>query len=116
MSFRDNHLRSQKLVQPQWTGTDFSNLTVLNLCALYQQNKRKINMMDSIAKANEWSTGHGCEAANNVFRTPVSVKAAKASKSSRLSKTNRHGHQTPISNSGWLVISCFDFVIVASLA
>ncbi|KAI4304761.1 hypothetical protein MLD38_040232 [Melastoma candidum] len=64
------------------------------------QNKRKSDVMDSIAMASERSTGPRDEVACSIVRTPVSGKAAKTSKSSRFSKNSQHGPQTPISNSG----------------
>lgn len=65
------------------------------------QLKRKSDTVDGKAEQNDWSAGAGyAEVVSSPVQTPVSGKTAKGNKTSRISKNNRLGPQTPISNAG----------------
>ncbi|KAL2984446.1 hypothetical protein AAZX31_12G088800 [Glycine max] len=62
--------------------------------------KRKSEVADFEADSGDRMTAGFTEAANSPFQTPVSGKTGKGGKSSRLTKGNRVGTQTPGSNIG----------------
>ncbi|WJX50006.1 hypothetical protein P8452_36371 [Trifolium repens] len=62
--------------------------------------KRKSEAADSEADSGDRMTPGSTQAANSPFQTPVSGKMGKGGKSSRLTKFNRSGTQTPGSNIG----------------
>ncbi|RZB75079.1 transcription factor E2FB-like isoform X2 [Glycine soja] len=62
--------------------------------------KRKSEVADFEADSGDRMTAGFTEAANSPFQTPVSGKKGKGGKSSRLTKGNRVGTQTPGSNIG----------------
>ncbi|TKY67032.1 Transcription factor E2FB [Spatholobus suberectus] len=64
------------------------------------QLKRKSEAADFEADSGDRMTPASTEAANSPFQTPVSGKMGKGGKSSRLTKCNRPGTQTPGSNIG----------------
>ncbi|KAL2328425.1 hypothetical protein Fmac_021852 [Flemingia macrophylla] len=64
------------------------------------QLKRKSEAADLEADSGDRVTPGSAEAANSPFQTPVSGKTVKGGKSSRLTKCNRPGTQTPGSNIG----------------
>ncbi|XP_012572831.1 transcription factor E2FB isoform X2 [Cicer arietinum] len=64
------------------------------------QLKRKSETADFEADSGDRMTPESTEAANSPSQTPASGKTGKAGKSSRLTKCNRSGTQTPGSNIG----------------
>nr|XP_007132480.1 hypothetical protein PHAVU_011G097700g [Phaseolus vulgaris]ESW04474.1 hypothetical protein PHAVU_011G097700g [Phaseolus vulgaris] len=64
------------------------------------QLKRKSEAADFEADSGDRMTPGTTEPANSPFRTPVSGKTGKGGKSSRMTKCNRLGTQTPGSNIG----------------
>ncbi|XP_061373074.1 transcription factor E2FB-like [Gastrolobium bilobum] len=64
------------------------------------QLKRKSETVDFEADSGDRMIPGSTEAANSPFQTPVSGKMGKGGKSSRLTKCNRSGTQTPGSNIG----------------
>jgi len=66
----------------------------------FQQLKRKSEAADFEADSGDRMTPGSTEPANSPFRTPVSGKTGKGGKSSRMTKCNRLGTQTPGSNIG----------------
>ncbi|GAU19995.1 hypothetical protein TSUD_273300 [Trifolium subterraneum] len=62
--------------------------------------KRKSEAADFEADSGDRMTPGSTQAANSHFQTPVSGKTGKGGKSSRLTKGNRSGTQTPGSNIG----------------
>ncbi|XP_027346431.1 transcription factor E2FB-like [Abrus precatorius] len=64
------------------------------------QLKRKSETAEFEADSGDRTTPGSTEAANSPFQTPVSGKMGKGGKSSRLTKCNRPGTQTPGSNIG----------------
>lgn len=62
--------------------------------------KRKSEAADFEADSGDRMTPGTTEPANSPFRTPVSGKTGKGGKSSRMTKCNRLGTQTPGSNIG----------------
>ncbi|WVZ02245.1 hypothetical protein V8G54_023051 [Vigna mungo] len=66
----------------------------------YKQLKRKSEAADFEADSGDRMTPGSTEPANSPFRTPVSGKTGKGGKSSRMTKCNRLGTQTPGSNIG----------------
>ncbi|XP_022634279.1 transcription factor E2FB-like isoform X1 [Vigna radiata var. radiata] len=64
------------------------------------QLKRKSEVADFEADSGDRMTPGSTEPANSPFRTPVSGKTGKGGKSSRMTKCNRLGTQTPGSNIG----------------
>ncbi|KAJ1440743.1 Winged helix-like DNA-binding domain superfamily [Sesbania bispinosa] len=62
--------------------------------------KRKNEAADFEADSGDRMTHGSTDAANSPFQTPVSGKMGKGGKSSRLTKCNRSGTQTPGSNIG----------------
>ncbi|MCH99138.1 transcription factor E2FB-like, partial [Trifolium medium] len=62
--------------------------------------KRKSEAADFEADSGDRMTPGSTQAANSPFQTPVSGKMGKGGKSSRLTKVNRSGTQTPGSNIG----------------
>lgn len=66
----------------------------------FQQLKRKSEAADFEADSGDRMTPGSTAAANSSVQTPVSGKAGKGGKSSRMTKCNRSGTQTPGSNIG----------------
>ncbi|KAK9999661.1 hypothetical protein SO802_019264 [Lithocarpus litseifolius] len=65
------------------------------------QLKRKSETADYEADSSDRTTVPGVtEVINSSLQTPVSVKGGKANKTSRLTKCNKSGPQTPVSNVG----------------
>ncbi|KAF7805743.1 transcription factor E2FB-like [Senna tora] len=64
------------------------------------QSKRKSSKAESEADSVDKMTPGSTEAANSTFQTPISGKMGKGSKTSRLTKCNKAGPQTPGSNIG----------------
>lgn len=65
------------------------------------QLKRKSETADYEADSSDRTTVPGfTEVINSSLQTPVSVKGGKANKTSRLTKCNKSGPQTPVSNVG----------------
>lgn len=62
--------------------------------------KRKSEAADFEADSGDRMTPGSTEAPNSPFQTPVSGKTGKGGKSSRLTKCNRPGTQTPGPNIG----------------
>ncbi|KAK6936265.1 E2F/DP family, winged-helix DNA-binding domain [Dillenia turbinata] len=61
--------------------------------------KRKSDTTDYEGESTEWITAPGqAEVVNSSLKTPVSGKGGKAPKVSRITKCNRSGPQTPVSN------------------
>lgn len=65
------------------------------------QLKRKGDMADYEAESSDRTAGpRFAEVVNSSRQTPVSVKAGKATKTSRLTKCTKARPQTPVSNVG----------------
>lgn len=65
-----------------------------------QPMKRKSDTPEYDAESSDWTTSPGyTEIVNSPLQTPVSGKAGKG-RGSRISKSNRAGPQTPVSNVG----------------
>lgn len=68
---------------------------------LYQELKRKNDTADYEAESCDRAAGpRYAEVLNNSLQTPVSMKVGKGNKTSRLTKCNKSGPQTPILNVG----------------
>lgn len=78
-----------------------SNCVLEKLYGFYQQLKRKSETADYEADSSDRTTVPGfTEVINSSLQTPVSVKGGKANKTSRLTKCNKSGPQTPVTNVG----------------
>lgn len=70
-----------------------------------QQLKRKSGADFIDAGSSDWTSSPGCtDTTNSPLRTPVSGKGGRIYGRSKVSKNNRSGPQTPMSNVG--EISC----------
>lgn len=75
-------------------------IILFNSIYTFQQLKRKNEVADFEADSGDRMNPGSTEAANTPFQTPISGKMGKGGKSSRLTKCNRTGPQTPGSNIG----------------
>ncbi|XP_021887509.1 transcription factor E2FB [Carica papaya] len=62
--------------------------------------KRKSDAVNREAESSEWTGPGYTEVVNSSLQTPASGKGGKAEKTSRLTKSNKSGSQTPVSNLG----------------